>query len=258
MKGLLIWLFLALISFNLAAAQEKKWQAEKSTHFIIHYKSSSEDFIRQLAEKSEVYYNKIAEDLGFIRFNFWLWDNRAHIYVYDDAKDYQVATGQPEWSAGSAVPGHKAIYTYSGSQNFFATVLPHEMGHIIFREFVGFNNPAVPIWLDEAVASYQMDVQKASADPAVKQAIQNESFMSIEELSGYNPLLMKDEARVSLFYLEAISILNYLIKEFGKDSFVLFCQNLRDKRDLDRAFASAYPFENIRQLDQSWQEHLNR
>jgi hypothetical protein len=130
------------------------------------------------------------------------------------------------------------------------------MGHIIFREFVGFSNPAVPIWLEEGVASYQMDVRRGSLDLMVKESMGKGAFMNIEELSRLNPLTMKDKDKVNLFYLESVSIVNYLIKEFGKDNFVLFCQNLRDKKNLDRAIASAYPFENTRQLDKAWQEKL--
>lgn len=258
MKKYFIAIFMVLILIDFAAAQEKKEQLEKSDHFIIHYKNASEDFIRELLEKSEEFYNKIADELGFIRFNFWVWDNRAHIYVYDDAGDYQAATGQPAWSAGAAIPGQKAIYTYTGAQEFFATVLPHEMGHIIFREFVGFNNPAVPVWLEEGVASYQMDIRRPAADLSVKEAMENGNFISIENLSNQNPLMMSSDDMVSLFYLESVSIINYLIKEFGKDSFVLFCQNLRDKKNLERAIASVYPFENIKQLDEAWQGKLKK
>jgi hypothetical protein len=257
MKRFLI-LFLVLISSNLAIAGETGWQAQKSTHFIIHYQNAPEDFIRQLEDKSEVYYTKIADDLGFNRFSFWLWDNRAHIYVYDDAKDYRTATGQPEWSAGATIPGYKAIYTYISAQDFFVTVLPHEMGHIIFREFVGFNNTAVPIWLEEGVASYQMDIQRSSADSASKQAMRDKTLMSIEELSNLNPLAMKDEDKINLYYFETVSIVNFLIKEFGKLNFVTFCQNLRDKKSLSGALALAYPFADIKQLNQAWQEYLKK
>ena len=258
MKKYLTVIFLVFAIIASAFGEQGKWQEQRSTHLIIYYKSAPEDFIRELSLKSEDYYNKIADDLGFIRFNFWLWDNRAHIYVYDDAKDYHSASGQPEWSAGAAIPGRKEIYTYTGAADFFATVLPHEMGHIIFREFVGFRNPAVSVWLDEGVASYQMEIISSAADNAAKQALNNNTLMNIEELSSLNPLAMKDKEKINLFYLEAVSIVNYLIKEFGKDNFVLFCQNLRDKRDLSRAIASAYPFENIQQLNQSWREYLKK
>jgi hypothetical protein len=259
MKRLLILLSVALFYFySISFANGDKWQIEKSTHFIIHYQNAQEPFIRQLSEKAEEYYNAIADDLGFIRFNFWLWDNRANIFVYDTASGYQAGTGQPAWSAGASMPGLKAIYTYVGAENFFTTVLPHEIGHIIFREFVGFDNPAVPVWLEEGVASYEMETRMSHADELVSQAKADKRLMSIQQLSGSNPQMMFDTKGVSLYYAEAANIVNYLVSEFGKDSFVLFCQSLRDKKDLNRAIASAYPFENIEQLNAGWQEHIGK
>jgi hypothetical protein len=77
------------------AGASDEWKQEKSTHFIVCYKNAPEQFIKNLTDRAEEYYNKIADDLGFRRFNFWLWDNRAKIYIHDNKEAYQAATGQP-------------------------------------------------------------------------------------------------------------------------------------------------------------------
>jgi len=239
-------------------AKEEKWLQEKSTHFIVNYKGASEDFVRQLSEKAEDLYNKIADDLGFRRFDFWLWDNRAKVYIYDNAVDYQQSTGQPAWSAGCAMPKEKMIYTYPFAKGFFEAVLPHEMGHIIFREFVGFENYAVPVWLEEGVASYQENVRNPAAKEILKGAVASGVFISMDKLAVLNPQTMTDTTLVQLFYIESASIVDFLIKEFGKDNFVLFCQNLRDKKNLERAISSAYPFANLEELGQAWERNVKR
>jgi len=254
-KLILIILFVfSCLPIDLSIADE--WLEAKSSHFIVYYKDAKESFINRVIEKSEGYYDKIADDLGFRRYNFWLWDNRAKIYIYNDADDYQVSTGQPAWSSGSAIPKDKIIRTFPGANDFFDRILPHEMGHIIFREFVGFDNNAVPVWLDEGVASLEEGSKYSSANMLVKQAIRNEDFIGLKELAGLNPHLMPDDKSVNLFYAESASIAGFLIKEFGKDSFVLFCQNLRDKKDLERSISYVYPFRNIDELSRAWQEHL--
>ena len=68
---------------------------------------------------------------------------------------------------------------------------------------------------------------------------------------------MADTESVSLFYAEAVSILDYLVKEFGQDKFMLFCQELRDKKNLEKALLLAYNFKNIEELDKEWRRHLN-
>lgn len=238
-------------------AQLDKWQVAKSTHFIVYYKNAAEDFIRQLIDKSEDYYNKIADDLGFRRFDFWLWDDRAKIYVYDNAGDFKTATGNPGWSAGAAIPGMKTIATYPYAQGFFETILAHEMGHIIFREFVGFDNYALPLWLEEGVACYQEKVPSyAMINAFLKQEMEKGNFMTLERLSNFNPMLVADNQSAQLFYAEAFSIVNFLIKEFGKDKFVLFCQNLRDKKNLEGAIRATFPFNNLQELEDAWQKHI--
>lgn len=253
-------IFLTAVIFclwlSLPKADTNDWSIAKSRHFVVHYKNAPEDFIEQLIDKSEYYYDKIADDLGFRRYDFWLWDNRAKVYIHDDAQTYQAATNQPGWSSGCAIMKEKVIHTFPYAKGFFDTTLPHEMGHIIFREFVGFDNPSIPLWLDEGVASYQENLIYSTADKLIREAVATDKFVNLESLSRIEPQLIKDDASASLFYAEAISIIDYLVKEFGKDNFILFCQNLRDKADLERAISHAYPFRNIQELDRAWQGYL--
>lgn len=256
MRRYILCLAILFLCSSCALSQAGEWQTAKSNHFIIYYKDAKDDFINRMIDKAEEYYDKIADDLGFRRYNFWLWDNRAKIYIYNDAQDYQASTGQPAWSLGAAMPKDKIIKTFPGAQGFFERILPHEMGHIIFREFVGFDNHAIPIWLDEGVASLGERQRYSNAAMLVKQAIKNGNFIGLVQLTNLNPHLMQDSESVNLFYAESVSLVDYLIKEFGRDNFVLFCQTLRDKKDLERSISYVYPFKNIEDLSGEWREHL--
>ncbi|MFH1198884.1 MAG: peptidase MA family metallohydrolase [Candidatus Omnitrophota bacterium] len=267
MKRIIFILFgLLLVSLPLFAGdydtpgyedkESPKWKEYKSDHFIVHYKNASEDFIQQVASSSEQYYNNISDDLGFRRFNFWLWDNRANIYIYDNAADYQAVSGMPSWSAGASLPQSKAIYSYPNAQGFLDTVLPHEMGHIIFREFVGINNYAIPLWLEEGVASYQMKTKYSGASQSLQEAIKSGTFMPLDQLSAVDIRTSSDEKKVRLFYNEAYSAVDYMIQRFGRDKFVTFCQNLRDNKDLNRAIASVYSFEGLKDLSAAWKQAI--
>jgi len=237
-------------------AQTEKWREVKSTHFIVHYTAAPENFTSRLTEQAEDFYNRIADELGFRRFDFWLWDNRAHIYIYNNTSEYQKATGQPGWSAGCANIQAKTVYTFMDAPQFFESILPHEMGHIIFREFVGFNNYAIPLWLDEGVASYEERLKRTQAAAIIKKAIAAGSCMDLKQLSAFNPQLSRDTDAVSVFYAESVSIVEFLVKKYGSDNFISFCQQLRDKKDLQRAISSVYPFEKIEDLDKAWQKYL--
>lgn len=212
MRNLTIYILALLIFCVLTHAEAADWNVTKSTHFVINYQHAPDEFLSQLKDKAETYYSNIADSLGFTRYDFWLWDNRAQITIYDDANDYRSATKQPSWSAGCASLSGKIIQSYSLAENFLDTVLPHELGHIIFRELVGFNNPAVPLWLDEGVASYQEKSKYAGAGAFLKQEISGGKFIPLEGLANFaiGPSSTQDEA--DLFYAEAFSAVDFLIK----------------------------------------------
>jgi len=255
-KAVLIPVILFFCFCSAQAQDEIKWNVEKSTHFLVYYKDAKKDFIDEIIRYSEDYYDKIADNLGFRRYDFWLWDNRAKIYIYDDADDYQDSTGQSSLFAGHASIKNKTIYTYPYEYGFFETTLPHEMGHIIFREFVGFDNPAIPLWLDEGVASFQESARIYSADAIVQASIRDGQFMPLEDLSLRGPLQFQNRNTVNIFYAESVSIVNYLIKQFGRDNFVRFCQRLRDRRSLQDALDYTYSFKNLQDLGNAWKKKL--
>ena len=150
----------------------------------------------------------------------------------------------------------KVIRGFMNEENFLESVLSHEMGHIIFKEFVGFGNSAVPLWLDEGVASFQEGTRAASSGRIARKALRENKFMSLEQLFDFDPFGPAEAETVGVFYAEAVNLVDFLVQNFGKDRFVLFCQHLRDKRDFEHALASAYPFGNIQELDAAWQESL--
>jgi hypothetical protein len=122
---------------------------------------------------------------------------------------------------------------------------------------VGFNNPGVPLWLEEGVATYQ-EKKNYFLKSELAARINQGKFIGLDELTRTDVSLLEDKEGVSLFYNESYSLVRYLIDAFGKDKFVLFCQNLRDKRDLSRALVSAYSFKDLRDFEDSWKKYILR
>lgn len=259
MNRFILFLFIVFIPFYPAFAQDAaEWDISKSTHFIVYFKNAPDDFIGEVINRSEDYYESITEAIGFTRFDFWLWDDRAKIYVYDTPEDYMKETHQPAWSAGLAVPKQKMISTFVNSAGFFDNILPHEMAHIIFREFVGFENEAIPLWLDEGVSSYQEQLRVSTSDMLLRKALDNNKIIALEDLSGFNLRSSPESASLQLFYAEASSAVGFLINNFGTDKFVEFCRNLRDKKNLTQSLSYVYNFSSIKELEASWIEYLKQ
>jgi hypothetical protein len=235
-----------------AALCEETWNTVKSTHFVVSYRHAPLEFAERVSSEAERWYATITDDLGFLRHDFWLWDNRAQITIYDSERDYLAESGMPAWSSGATAPKDKVVYAFYGKEGFFEHVLPHEIGHIIFREFVGFDNPAVPLWLDEGAASYH----EIGGNIRAVLAREMKNMPSLDRLSVVDPHAIGDQRAAALFYAEAAGVIDFLLRTYGKESFVLFCRSLRDTRELDRALSYAFSIQGgIAELDRLWRAY---
>jgi hypothetical protein len=236
-------------------AQERSWQEERSTHFKVFYKNATPAELDALTRKAEDCYESIARQFGFNRFNFWTWDNRAKIYLYDNKEEYARATRGYSWSGGEVLPREKLIQSYAGAPGFLHSILPHELAHIIFMEMVGFNNPAVPLWLHEGVATYQENDTYSSVKAEFASSVREGKYFDLDTLSRMS-LRNADREQVKLFYTESYSLVKFLVSQFGKDSFVNFCRDLRDYQDLAGALRRIYSFNNLGDFQEAWKRYL--
>jgi hypothetical protein len=172
-------------------------------------------------QSAEQYYVEITKNLGFTRYKGWTWDDRVTIYIYDDSEDYVTNGKQAGWSHGVASPRDRVIRTFPSAHGFFDSTLPHELGHIIFREFIGFK-AEVPAWFEEGVAMYQEKAKRWGAHDTVRAAIKDGTFKSLNELSLTPLRYSADNQSVNLFYAESASVVNFLITEYGQQRCVRF------------------------------------
>ncbi|MCM8757787.1 MAG: hypothetical protein NC900_04890 [Candidatus Omnitrophica bacterium] len=278
MKRIFLTLLLFFI-FSLTLAQN--WQELKGEHFIVYY-TKDERFARQVLDKAEIYYRDIASDLGYPRYSeFWLWDKRVKIYIYPDKDSFLKETGQPSWSEGMADYGLKQIMGYNLSNVFLESILPHEMAHLIFRDFVGFKGE-IPLWLDEGVAQWAEKTKRNYIKNLIKKAYEEDRLLSLDDLMKLDirniktgnevyvrsttskdgqprVLFLSGDNLVNLYYLEAVSLVGFLIERFGSDSFSYFCRQLRDGKRLNEALRLSYPnyIRNIDDLEKYFRKYLS-
>jgi hypothetical protein len=251
-------IFLFVFVCGHAAAGQDQWNEYKSAHFLIYYKSIPLDLIKTVEGAAEDHYQQIAKGLGFRRDESWVSDRRAKIYIYQDAKDYISNAQQHQWSHGAAFAAEKTIRTFPAAHGFFDSTLPHEMGHIIFRECIGLE-AEVPLWFEEGVAMYQEKAKRFGAHTIVKTAVEKGEFIALKQLTDMRLYNTSPPGELELFYAESASIVYYMISELGEFNFMRFCRALKEGRSFTESLQNIYVrFRNLDDLNRSWLNYLEQ
>ncbi|MCM8831018.1 MAG: hypothetical protein NC918_02355 [Candidatus Omnitrophica bacterium] len=269
------------LSFLYGKTLSSNWKELSSEHFIVYY-VGDDKFIKDVLSAAEKYYQHIALDIGYPRYSeFWTWEKRAKIYIYPTKNDFLKATSQPEWSEGIANYANKSIISYAWSKGFIESLLPHEIAHLIFRDFVGFKGE-IPLWLDEGVAQWAEVVKRQHIKELVKKLFLEDSLLSLSDLTKLDIRNLKDKNRVYIrptrtkdgspgvlfisleqlinnYYLQSASVVGFLIEKYGSSDFAAFCRELRDGKNLDDAIRAVYGihFKNIEELETVWRKYIS-
>jgi len=252
----LLYLFFLFFIFYLPLRAQQEWEIKKSTHFIIHYqKSIPSHYITTIARKAEKYYNTITKELGFRRFNFWTWNKRCKIYLYSSREVYYNNTQIPSWSQARVEVKERIIYGFLEKKDFvrfIEEILPHEMGHLIFREFVGYETK-LPLWLDEGIACFVEKRNKQKRLNLAKKIVNTDAFISLEKLTSTSKNSLDDP---DVFYAESASIIDFLLEKYGRDKFVEYCRSLRDGNHWKESLLRVYDFSEFSQIGDEWVKYL--
>ena len=261
-----IILFFGMVSF-LCVQQSSaalSWTELKGDHFLIYY-SSAEDLniSQQVLREAESDYRNIAEQIGYARYqDFWTWENRVKIYLYPDEETFSKETQQPSWSRGFSfrdahVRATRIIVTFKQEGDFIDGVLPHEITHLILRDFMG--QQPLPLWFNEGMAQLQERTKAESAQRIMRKLVKMQKQLPMAELLAKENVVREDSPiNVAIFYAESISILDFLIKKYGSGDFATMCKELRDGKNFGQALKSTYSdtFDSVSVFEQKWLNYL--
>jgi hypothetical protein len=243
-------------SSSLFAQTPDDWKDVKGDHFIIyHQRGSDRKFPEQVLRKAESYYDDLADELGYSRrSDFWLWHNRCSIYLYPSKAAFQEITQQAPWSNGFAIPEKRTIVSYEGAEEFLDSLLPHELAHLIFRDFVGIQNQVIPLWLDEGLAMAQEQAKRPSFDQLVKRLISEKKWIPLDGLVQIKSMNGTSTQNAAVFYAQAQSLVRFLLKAGAPARFIQFCRDLRDGSSLEEGLRKNYPqeFPSIQEFEKEW------
>ncbi|NQT92824.1 MAG: hypothetical protein HQ559_08685 [Lentisphaerae bacterium] len=238
--------------FTGAVRGDTPWRTVKSDHFLVVH-VGEKDFAQAVAVRAERYYDTIAGDLGFRRHRgFWLWDKRVSIRIYPTKRAFQAASKAPRWATGKASYERREIVTFQWSSGFLDSLLPHEITHLVLREWIG-ERGALPLWIHEGLAQWMEEVERGSPRRAAKQLLASGRAVPLRNMR--EPKLHdQPDAKAVTFYTQSWSVVAFLIETYGRERFGKLCRQLRAGKSMDDALRFTYPqsLRTIEELQTRW------
>jgi len=250
-------LCLLLVGSSTPAIGEEAWRELKGKHFVIYYANNGRS-ARDTLNAAEKYYKTITRDLGFTRHDsFWLWEKRVSIRLFESRQAFAANNAAPDWAVGAANHDKREISRVASTASFVDGVLPHEMAHLMFREFMGLGDD-VPIWLNEGVAMWEEAGRRKEARDATVRLARADRLIPLRKMMAIDVRKSDDKELVTAFYAESIALVGYLIEEHGSDRFGKFCRSMRDGSCVEEGLRLSYPAETgtIEKLEMAWKTYL--
>ncbi len=121
-------------------------------------------------------------------------------------------------------------------------IIVHESAHLLFREALGDGAVDVPAWLDEGFATY--------VEPNVRIRGSGDLYHRTQPLRGMNSV-SGTPSTIPLFYYKSVSVVAYLIEEYGEQNFRLLLDRLSDSESIEEALLAVYGFD-VDGLEARW------
>jgi hypothetical protein len=262
MRSVIFALCFFWMGASFCLAEEKDdFEHQDSRFFIVyHHEDANPGMVQGIIRRGEDYLEEFREKLGLDPFGSFAEltdEEKIKVYLHRTQGSYQEEG--PSWSAGNSQPASKSIYGYP-HMDFSTSILPHELGHILFYEAIGAESFArAPLWLSEGVSCYlERGSGKWMREPYVKEALMKNTFVPLSGLDKFRERSGSGE-EINLFYSESTSVVNFLIENYGLDSFKTFCSGLKEGKSIDEAIASSFSGLNgLEDLGTTWESYLRK
>ncbi len=188
-------------------------------------------------------------------------DTQIQIYIYGNRDDFRSAlsVGAQEWTGGQAFPdyGIVLINVEPSSLEWGKSATTHELTHQVIHQKIRspLGDLSMPHWMDEGLAMYYetypgtLDAQFANP---LKRAVQNDALVAIRSLSGSFPA---DSAAANLAYGESYSVVDFIIRHYGREKLAQLLQAFKTGGFYDDIFLKVLGVDTDG-LDNAWRKDL--
>ena len=119
----------------------------------------------------------------------------------------------------------------------------------------------IPRFFDEGVAQLEQKDDSLGHAAVLAKVIADGRIISLQDLLVFDLAAHKNDAgAVSIFYIESLYIVDFLVKTYGKDAFKELCRHLRDGDGFEAALKSSYypTIDSMQTLQEKWFEYMKQ
>ncbi len=226
------------------------WQKLSAGQLNLFWYKGSQAFAEELMASCQKALKRLAQDTGVQP------ENPINIYIYASSQDLRSAMIFPrEWTGGVAFTEFNiiAIGVSTDQIDWGRKALAHELGHMVTHQ-ITFSpyGATLPTWLDEGLAMHAEGEPDPYLKSWLKKAISQQKLISVRSLSS--PFSARPE-QAYISYAQSQSLVEFLIKKYGKDKMLRLLTLLKEGNTCDEALTDVYGFDQDG-LDKLWREHV--
>lgn len=235
-----------------------KWSELKTAHFHIYHENLR--LAQQAADTLEYHWQNIQQRLAP---SGWQsnWRKTCQVYIHPSEQQYSEKTGMPGWSNGVTRQRfeqgrlyQQSIHVYQGAQLLLASVLPHELTHVMVPWFLAYRHEPT-LWLGEGLAtSSEAPFQQTQRRRTLQSALRRGKLFPLARLFQLKDY-PQEKHQVDIFYAQSFALVEFLLRTYGADALWQFTANIRAlpiEQNLQQAFGIA----GMEELEKSWRKSL--
>jgi len=227
------------------------WQSVVQDKVTIFWYQGDKSFGQTLMQATQTALTRLAGSTGATV------QNPVRLYIYGNSTDLQGSMIFPQdWTGGVAFPSYGCIAIGISASNleWGKGAIAHELTHLITAQMTLNPYNDIPTWLDEGLAMYNQGPLDASFATNLTYAVQGNQLVSVRSLaspfSAYSVI-------TTVEYAESYSIVDYLVKNYGKDKMSALLDTFRQGSTYDGALQKVYGFD-MDGLNSAWQATLKK
>jgi len=220
----------------------------------LYWYGQNQSFGQTIMSEAQTALTTLANDTGAIP------NETINISVYTSAQDYTASVmGAPEWSGGEELSQYNSVLVIirPNALDSDLSAVAHELTHVIVNQITFNPYNSIPFWLNEGLAVH---IQFSNGNipsqftSALSNGIATNTLISIRSLS--DPFsAYADKANLS--YAESVSIVTYLIDQYGAAKMNQFLTNFEQGMAYDDALQANYGF-NMDGLYTQWKAWVQK